>query len=76
MLPAHPRVGGENDNQQTTCYSRAGSSPRGRGKLSMADTPRFVFGLIPAWAGKTWRVRNCVPTFRAHPRVGGENFAP
>ena len=50
---AHPRVGGENPSEVQFLESRAGSSPRGRGK-PVAGTPNEpVGGLIPAWAGKT-----------------------
>ena len=70
---AHPRVGGENFGVDCDDDVRAGSSPRGRGKLALAFFFIAVLRLIPAWAGKT-----CGPTRRsrlaaAHPRVGGEN---
>ena len=50
-----------------------GSSPRGRGKLSLKHGRRRLDRLIPARAGKTG-VR-CFRSFRssAHPRAGGEN---
>ena len=71
---AHPRVGGENFGVDCDDDVRAGSSPRGRGKLALAFFFIAVLRLIPAWAGKT-----CGPTRRsrlaaAHPRVGGENM--
>ena len=53
--------------------TNTGSSPRGRGKLSIGVSFRVVLGLIPAWAGKT---TGCHPRLLlrwAHPRVGGEN---
>ena len=70
---AHPRVGGENVGLKRVCHDSTGSSPRGRGKLSvsMADTSRL--GLIPAWAGKTTKCDAVHTLTRAHPRVGGEN---
>ena len=49
-----------------------GSSPRGRGKLVLCATVLVLFGLIPAWAGKTYTT--CKKKhLQAHPRVGGEN---
>ena len=50
---AHPRVGGENSATVAKTGSYAGSSPRGRGKLSEMDRTVLATGLIPAWAGKT-----------------------
>ena len=49
------------------------SSPRGRGKRSLAGDLDERVRLIPARAGKTRarRPQRVVPT--AHPRVGGEN---
>ena len=51
----------------------SGSSPRGRGKRSLAGDLDERVRLIPARAGKTRarRPQRVVPT--AHPRVGGEN---
>ena len=72
-LPAHPRVGGEN-NWLPADYARlAGSSPRGRGKRWAQQASSCGEGLIPAWAGKTVRVSLLVFPPTAHPRVGGEN---
>ena len=50
---AHPRVGGENSRSPLMRAVLAGSSPRGRGKLSQEDRTQLRDGLIPAWAGKT-----------------------
>ena len=73
--PAHPRVGGENQQGVKVIREDEGSSPRGRGKLEDADTPREARRLIPAWAGKTG-ARGCnFYQHEAHPRVGGENVA-
>ena len=54
---AHPRVGGENsvdDPHSRMCF---GSSPRGRGKPTSVLGARLRVGLIPAWAGKTGRLK-------------------
>ena len=73
VRPAHPRVGGENDNTSPHPGHRRGSSPRGRGKLIRRDTSEGQGGLIPAWAGKTLTQTHNIPIPKAHPRVGGEN---
>ena len=70
---AHPRVGGENRLNAPLMWSRAGSSPRGRGKLRPESDPQGVARLIPAWAGKTRLPIRRGHASRAHPRVGGEN---
>ena len=70
---AHPRAGGENRVIKPGGYLLAGSSPRGRGKLTSHQRSTERRGLIPARAGKT--VGSGVgpwPT-PAHPRAGGEN---
>ena len=70
---AHPRVCGENHVRYEQTLLRSGSSPRVRGKPSLEFQARRRRGLIPACAGKTWRVAlNWTPA-RAHPRVCGEN---
>ena len=51
----------------------AGSSPRGRGKLSVDPELGDRVGLIPAWAGKTEVAKCHGLKIQAHPRVGGEN---
>ena len=50
-----------------------GSSPRGRGKLSVDPELGDRVGLIPAWAGKTEVAKGHGLKIQAHPRVGGEN---
>ena len=73
MSPAHPRVGGENYTSSPIASRRAGSSPRGRGKLSVTALFTVIVGLIPAWAGKTEAGARAFADEGAHPRVGGEN---
>ena len=70
---AHPRVGGENVVAETKNFSRAGSSPRGRGKRHARRAVVCAVRLIPAWAGKTLQTTSCRRALKAHPRVGGEN---
>ena len=73
VLPAHPRVGGENPPLYPSARTAIGSSPRGRGKRNAPTRPRQNGRLIPAWAGKTSREFGPCVTRGAHPRVGGEN---
>ena len=73
LPPAHPRVGGENLGRPGMRLRRRGSSPRGRGKPRRRLSPRRLFRLIPAWAGKTWAWLLRARPPPAHPRVGGEN---
>ena len=50
---AHPRAGGENQDENIVNLSKQGSSPRGRGKRNCYRTRPLWNGLIPARAGKT-----------------------
>ena len=70
---AHPRVGGENEDDLVHGNDVAGSSPRGRGKRRGGPPGRNKGGLIPAWAGKTATCPYSESRGWAHPRVGGEN---
>ena len=70
---AHPRVGGENSPPSSPSLCAAGSSPRGRGKLSYSPRCSQTHRLIPAWAGKTTHDADYRRNKPAHPRVGGEN---
>ena len=72
-MTAHPRVGGENVVLRQLSGVQAGSSPRGRGKLSGTQAHGVGLRLIPAWAGKTCGKSGLNTVFPAHPRVGGEN---
>ena len=73
---AHPRVGGENASHAQATSSTSGSSPRGRGKLILSTDRESKLGLIPAWAGKTTLDDLAARGVQAHPRAGGENYAP
>ena len=70
---AHPRVCGENIDRNSSSASRAGSSPRVRGKPLRGFFPQPRKGLIPACAGKTDASTTVFSIPRAHPRVCGEN---
>ena len=69
----HPRVCGEHAALNVEALAAAGSSPRMRGTL--ADQPQAtpVDGIIPAYAGNTFRVYQGLGLWRDHPRVCGEH---
>ena len=71
---AHPRVGGENLEDNWGVLEADGSSPRGRGKLAREAATSTSTRLIPAWAGKTISCSFSFAFASAHPRVGGENL--
>ena len=73
---AHPRAGGENPGTSSDIRQDHGSSPRGRGKHYPLTPEIAAEGLIPARAGKTWKLTPRRPSASAHPRAGGENAAP
>ena len=73
LTRAHPRVCGENCCEPPPEAATAGSSPRMRGKPWRNDGSESGWGLIPAYAGKTFRGANLISWIRAHPRVCGEN---
>ena len=70
---AHPRAGGENHWAAVYAPVATGSSPRGRGKLTVEVLVTKPVRLIPARAGKTLQVSRVEDGPRAHPRAGGEN---
>ena len=76
MRRAHPRAGGENCAEESCRSPAPGSSPRGRGKHLASAHGAVVGGLIPARAGKTAKAVKRPGTHQAHPRAGGENYAP
>ena len=57
-MRAHPRVGGENEPRACAPALIPGSSPRGRGKHHRPLARLTHRGLIPAWAGRTFRERS------------------
>ena len=69
----HPRVCGEHKFRRSKGFFRSGSSPRMRG------TPRFrpwrdcQAGIIPAYAGNTYRLSDLRKHVQDHPRVCGEH---
>ena len=68
----HPRVGGEKAAYLRAVCGPRGSPPRGRGKGMALTEANRVFGITPAWAGKSDNSENQSSKKQDHPRVGGE----
>ena len=68
----HPRVGGEKLVFHVGQRGQRGSPPRGRGKGMALTEANRVFGITPAWAGKSDNSENQSSKKQDHPRVGGE----
>ena len=51
-----------------------GSPPRGRGKDERRRPGEIRARITPAWAGKSWPLRDIHNLVWDHPRVGGEKF--
>ena len=73
VLPAHPRMRGENASLFLKKNDHQGSSPHARGKPVGATNLGLCGGLIPACAGKTARNWGVFTPGGAHPRMRGEN---
>ena len=69
----HPRVCGEHTMCLTDIDQELGSSPRMRGALFLFGRRRRRGGIIPAYAGSTWRSWRRSNCRRDHPRVCGEH---
>ena len=72
-MKAHPRMRGENTAGVEVTEDFKGSSPHARGKRQCNSRPDNQRGLIPACAGKTSLWFSWLYSFRAHPRMRGEN---
>ena len=73
---AHPRVCGENFSSCSILFNWSGSSPRVRGKPTEGDLRTVARRLIPACAGKTVTVYECVEPGGSSPRVRGKLHSP
>ena len=51
-----------------------GSPPRGRGKVQSSFLLPDIYGITPAWAGKSWSFTSVSAASEDHPRVGGEKL--
>ncbi len=72
-ITVYPRVGGGNRWRGCQRALDVGLSPRGRGKLRIAQAQGQQVGSIPAWAGETRPAGGSPPAGRVYPRVGGGN---
>ena len=72
---AHPRSRGENFQSWVVSLPAPGSSPLTRGKRRRLQLAGQLPGLIPAHAGKTWRLQPGRRVRWAHPHSRGENTA-
>ena len=76
LLPccgAHPRSRGEHVSGGGSSGNAVGSSPLTRGALTTLKSLVVWWGLIPAHAGSTRRIRPQTTLDRAHPRSRGEH---
>ena len=69
----HPRVCGENLENELALIKVDGTSPRMRGKLLGKKPVIGGFRNIPAYAGKTGSISHALRHAQEHPRVCGEN---
>ena len=70
----HPRVGGEKGLRFPAFFTREGSPPRGRGKVTHGEEVLKGERITPAWAGKSSFCHVCQVFDQDHPRVGGEKL--
>ena len=68
----HPRMGGEKRGAFLSAPQHQGSPPHGRGKVHGLCPKRLIFGITPAWAGKSFTLTKYYPATQDHPRMGGE----
>jgi len=71
MARVDPRVGGGSTSAANSDESRAGRSPRGRGKRGRYEKITLEEGSIPAWAGEAAAQNRRLGVWRVDPRVGG-----
>ena len=70
----HPRIRGEHGTAPPARYSYPGSSPHTRGALIYRVYGARVLGIIPAYAGSTYRKTCKVKMLWDHPRIRGEHI--
>jgi len=73
-FPVHPRGRGEHHTIPLQASAMAGSSPRARGTLAMAQHVRAFHRFIPAGAGNTRPLPPARTTRPVHPRGRGEHI--
>ena len=72
-LRDHPRVCGEHKMLFPAFLKKAGSSPRMRGTRNERCEGFKAGGIIPAYAGNTWKMKASRKRARDHHRVCGEH---
>ena len=65
-------MGGEKPVAMHNLTTKAGSPPHGRGKAKELLFLLVLWGITPAWAGKSHLSRRSAKTSWDHPRMGGE----
>ena len=53
-----------------------GSPPRGRGKVQSSFLLPDIYGITPAWAGKSWSFTSVSAASEDHPAWAGKSFDP
>ena len=71
----HPRIRGEHRARRHEGASLLGSSPHTRGALEVGLVESRLRGIIPAYAGSTFRRLAALARVRDHPRIRGEHVA-
>ena len=69
----HPRIRGEHDTLAEVLRVEGGSSPHTRGALLKERVDDVPVRIIPAYAGSTEEVRQCILDLEDHPRIRGEH---
>ena len=72
----YPRVCGEKAYSKEMAGSEWGSPPRMRGKVLWAKLYWSMIGITPAYAGKSFKVKEFACKDGDHPRVCGEKLPP
>ena len=70
----HPRIRGEHPRSKSPGGFFHGSSPHTRGALRLHRRHQTRRGIIPAYAGSTWRQGRLLRRGRHHPRIRGEHI--
>ena len=71
----HPRIRGEHDKPEPFEHVIQGSSPHTRGAHACVESRARFAGIIPAYAGSTWRATPGSSRTRDHPRIRGEHHS-
>ena len=71
----HPRIRGEHEGHRCEVEQAVGSSPHTRGALAQYSKPRWMSGIIPAYAGSTTESFRTERISSDHPRIRGEHVS-